>query len=325
MHFSSSACGRLPPREHDHNVSLTAHVVQVRGQGLAYAEPCRDQLGFIAARSGYIEITAKRVNNGCVSKFLNDRAAIGMTVEATGPFGQFYLTPAADKKIVLLGAGSGITPLIAMLRYIDDLCLDTEVTLLYCVRTRNDIIFKQEFEDLRSRLKNFRHHVLLSQPDAEWPGARGHINREFISKSVPDLRGRVFFLCGPPPFMDKTRELLTALGVEPARIRQEIFGGAGAAPKPPGTRLESGFTVEFARSGKNGTVLQGQSLLEAAAEAGVTIPSACRQGQCGTCKTKLLAGEVQMAAENELDAESKARGFVLTCVGHANGNVKLDA
>ena len=277
------------------------------------------------ARSGYVEITPKRVNNGCVSVFLNDRATVGMTVEATGPFGQFYLAPALDKKIVLIAAGSGITPMVAMLRYIDDLCLETEVTLLYCVRTRHDIIFKQEFEDLRSRSTNFRHHVLLSQPDTEWPGARGHINREFLSKAVPDLKERVFFLCGPPPFMEKTREILKELGVEPARIRQETFGGAGAAPKPPAARPESGFTVEFAKSGKTGAAVEGQTLLEAAAEAGVEIPSACRQGQCGTCKTRLLSGEVQMTAENGLDAESKARGFVLTCVGHAKGNVKLDA
>jgi ferredoxin len=72
-------------------------------------------------------------------------------------------------------------------------------------------------------------------------------------------------------------------------------------------------------------VRDGQSLLEAAAEAGVHIPSACRQGQCGSCKTRLLAGDVHMKAEQGLDPESKSRGFVLTCVGHAQGDVTLDA
>jgi ferredoxin len=83
--------------------------------------------------------------------------------------------------------------------------------------------------------------------------------------------------------------------------------------------------LEFARSGKAGVIRQGQSLLEAATEAGVAIPSACRQGQCGTCKTRLIEGDVWMAAEQGLDAESRGRGYVLTCVGHARGNVKLDA
>ena len=278
------------------------------------------------ARTGYVEITPKRVNNGCVSVFLNDRAAAGLTVEATGPSGQFCFDPTHDKKIVLLAAGSGITPMMAMLRYLDDLCLDTQATLLYCVRTGRDIIFHSELDELPSRLKAFRYHVLLSQPDPEWRGARGHINRDFIRQAVPELEGRAFFLCGPPPFMDAARKILTELGVDAKRIRQETFGGAGAEPKPPQQQSTAPqFALEFARSGKTSVVREGQSLLEAAGEAGVAIPSACRQGQCGTCKTRLLEGDVWMDAEQGLDAESKARGFVLTCVGHARGNVKLDA
>jgi ferredoxin-NADP reductase len=276
-------------------------------------------------RSGYVEITPKRVNKGCVSLFLNDRAPIGMTVEATGPFGQFCLMP-EDKQVVLLAAGSGITPMIAMLRYLDDLCLDTHATLLYCARTVDDIMFRQELEQLRGRLKNFQYHATLSAPDADWAGPRGRISRAFISENVPGLEGRVFFLCGPPPFMEAVRRILTDMGVVPERIRQETFGGAGAGPRPPSARTtETGFTIEFANSGRIAAVLEGQSLLETAAEAGVDIPSACRQGQCGTCKTRLLAGEVRMTSEEGLDPESKARGFVLTCVGHACGNVRLDA
>ena len=277
------------------------------------------------ARSGYIEITPKRAANGCVSVYLNDRLSIGMTVEATGPFGQFFLTP-GDKKVVLLAAGSGITPMMAMLRYIDDLCLDTQATLLYCVRTRDDIMFRQEFEYLGERLKNFRYDVLLSQPDPDWGGARGHISREFISNNVSDFESPVFFLSGPSPFMEAVKRLLTDLGVATERIREEAFGGARAEPGSPKPRpAETRFTVEFAISGKTASVCEAQSLLEAAAEVGVAIPSACRQGQCGTCKTRLLSGDVRMTSEMGLDPESKARGFVLTCVGHANGNLKLDA
>ena len=276
------------------------------------------------ARSGYVEITPKRVANGSVSVFLNDRAAIGMTVEAS-PFGQFCLLP-ENKKIVLLAAGSGITPMMAMLRYLDDLCLDTQATLLYCVRTRDDIMFRRELEELGGRLKSFRYDVLLSQPDASWPGERGHISREFICRNVSAFEARIFFLCGPPPFMDAARRILIDLGVTADQIRQETFGGAGATPKPPSAgAVETGFMIEFMSSGKTAAVVEGQSLLEAAAQAGVDIPSACRQGQCGTCKTRLPAGDVQMTAEQGLDPESKTRGFILTCVGHATGNVRLDA
>jgi ferredoxin-NADP reductase/mono/diheme cytochrome c family protein len=278
------------------------------------------------ARTGYVEITPKRLANGRVSSFLNEHAAIGMTVEATGPFGQFCFNQDEDKKIVLIAAGSGITPLMAMLRYIDDLCLDTEVTLLYCVRTDNDILFCKELQDLQSRLRNFRYHVLLSKPSVGWTGDHGHLNRDFIQRTVPDLRDKLLFLCGPHSFMEVVRGILAELGLRPERIRQEMFGVAGGASKTLAqTATENAFTVEFAKSQKTCSVLEGQTLLEAAAEAGVQIPSACRQGQCGTCKTRLLNGQVRMTTEDGLDPESKSQGFVLTCVGHAEGSVSLDA
>jgi ferredoxin-NADP reductase len=279
-----------------------------------------------AARSGYVEITPKRVPNGCVSIFLNDRPSIGMTVQATGPFGQFCLNPAEDRKILLLAAGSGITPIIAMLRYIEDLCLEIDATLLYFVRTHQDIMFRREFEDWRGRSKNFRYHVMLSKPDPDWKGARGHIDAEFVRSAIPEIDGLAFFLCGPPPFMDAARQILADLGIPAERIRQETFGGSGAQLKPVSpTAMQGAFAIEFSRSGKAVTAREGQTLLEAALAAGVDIPSACRQGQCGTCKTRLLEGQVEMEVESGLDAESKARGFVLTCVGHAAGAVRLDA
>src|SRR4029077_4452310 len=167
------------------------------------------------ARSGYVEITTKRVSQGCVSLFLNDRASVGMTVEANGPFGQFCFDESKHRRIVLVAAGSGITPMTAMLRYMDDLCLETNVTLLYCVRTSSDIIFESELEQLRSRLKNFQYHVLLSKPHAGWSGPRGHITRELIEDTVKDFASREFFLCGPPSFMEASRTILTGLGVKP--------------------------------------------------------------------------------------------------------------
>ena len=278
------------------------------------------------ARSGYVEITPKRVLSGCVSAFLNDRVSVGMTVEATGPFGQFCLDPSTSRKIVLIAAGSGITPMMAMLRYLDDLCLDTQVTLLYCVRTSRDIIFRQELEDLEARLKSFRYHVMLSDPDPEWQGARGRIRRDFIASAVPELNGQEFFLCGPPPFMDLCRSILIELGAASERIRQETFGSQAPRLKlPDSIGTESAFSVEFARSRTTISISGGQTLLEAASENGVEIPSACRQGQCGTCKTRLLQGDVSMTAEQGLDPDSKSRGYVLTCVGYARGNVTLDA
>jgi ferredoxin-NADP reductase len=215
--------------------------------------------------------------------------------------------------------------MMAMLSYIDDLCLDTTATLLYYVRTNSDIIFERELEQLRSRLENFQYHVTLSQPHARWAGPRGHVSREFIENTVNDLAAHDFFLCGPPAFMDASRVILIGLGVKLERIMQESFGAPASARVPTPAVPETGTVVEFVRSAKTGTVRRGQTLLETAEEMGVAIPFSCRQGQCGTCKTKLLAGNVQMDVEQGLDDDSRAQGFVLTCVGHADGAVQLDA
>ena len=277
------------------------------------------------ARTGYVEITTKRVSQGCASIFLNDRAPVGMTVEANGPFGEFCFDENQHHNVVLVAAGSGITPIMAMLRYMDDLCIQTAVTLLYCVRTSGDIIFESELADLQTRLQNLQCHVLLSEPHTEWSGPRGHINREFIKDKVKDPDASDFFLCGPAAFMDVSRAALVSLGVRPERIRQESFGGAIPRNSQPSIGSEEGAVVEFGRSGTTCSVRSGQTLLEAAEEHGVRIPSSCRQGQCGTCKTRLLSGNVRMEVEAGLDPHWKAQGFVLTCVGHAEGAVKLDA
>ena len=125
--------------------------------------------------------------------------------------------------------------------------------------------------------------------------------------------------------MDAGRGILLGLGVRPERIMQESFGTSARKIGAADAAAEPGVLVEFVRSGKAWLVRSGQTLLDAAEEHGVGIPSSCRQGQCGTCKTKLLGGNVRMDAEEGLDPDSRAQGFVLTCVGHADGAVKLDA
>ena len=277
------------------------------------------------AAAGYVEITPKRMRSGCASVFLNDRATVGMTVEASGPFGRFWLDEAQHKQVVLIAGGSGITPMMAMLRHIDDYCLSTTVTLLYSVRTTEDIIFRNDLEELRSRLDNFQYHILLSQPPAEWPGPKGRLNREFIKSTVSEPASNYFFICGPGPFMAAACQILSNLGVAPEKIIQESFG----SPLPSGSPQDQAIvataaTVEFVRSKKTHCARQGQTLLQAAEQCGVNIPSGCRQGQCGTCKIKLLEGTVSMGVEQGLPYDLKKQGYVLTCVGHAKGPVRLD-
>lgn len=271
----------------------------------------------------YVEITPKRVENGCVSNFLHDQAELGLTVEASGPYGRFYFDETVHQSIVLIAAGSGITPMISMVRYIDDLGLPTPVTLLYCVRTRNDIIFEAELERLRNSVLNFNYSVSLSQPDDSWLGNRGHLTREFVFEHVTDLDTPTFFLCGPQGFVENARQILTSSGVNESRITQESFGERPRARETNQAHATEVETIEFVLSQKTCAIPAGSTLLEVAEANGVQIPFGCRRGQCGTCATRLLCGSVRMDADAGLTAEQKDAGHVLPCVSRAEGGVVL--
>jgi ferredoxin-NADP reductase len=191
-------------------------------------------------QDGYIEITSKRVANGRVSQFLNEDAVVGLEVKAHGPFGQFCFDERKHKRIVLLAGGSGITPMIAMLRYIDDLCIPTDATLIYCVRFQKDVLFAAEIEDLQERLQSLRYVLVLSQPETGWNGPRGCLTKELLNDTIERPGEAFFFLCGPAPFMEHVQVLLEAMGVPPAQILRESFGAAPTTSAVFRCKLESG-------------------------------------------------------------------------------------
>jgi ferredoxin-NADP reductase len=274
----------------------------------------------------YVEITPKRTENGCVSVFLNERAKPGLRVEARGPYGQFYFDETVHKNIVLIAAGSGITPMISMLRYIDDLELATSVTLLYWVRTAADIIFQSELARLERSLPNFKYEVCLSQPDLAWKGHSGRLTWEFVSQHLIDVDSPTFFLCGPKGFMDNACQILSTLGVKQERILQESFGESQRSTESHPREARPTETVVFLHSQKVCQASAGCTLLELAEKNGVKIPYGCRQGLCGTCATRVLSGEVQMEAEaGGLTAEQKNAGYVLPCVSRTSGTVVVAA
>src|ERR1700722_5181369 len=273
----------------------------------------------------YVEITPKRMENGCASVFLNEHAKPSLIVEASGQYGRFYFDEKVHKSIVLIAAGSGITPMISMLRYIDDLKLTTPVTLLYCVRTSADIIFENELERLGSSLPNFKYEVCLSRPDPGWKGHSGRLSQEFVSQHLIDPGSPTFFLCGPKGFMENARQILSALGVNQDRILQESFGESKPSAESRPLESRAVETVVFLRSEKVCQISPGSTLLDVAERNGVQIPFGCRQGQCGTCATRLLSGTVQMDVEDGLTVEQKNAGYVLPCVSRATVTVVLSA
>jgi ferredoxin-NADP reductase len=274
----------------------------------------------------HLDITVKRVPDGRVSGYLHDHAAPGLTVTARPPAGRFVLSDPPPRRLLCIAAGSGLTPVMSILRWIDDACLSVEATLLYSVRTADEILFGRELERLAETLPGFRFVVTLTQPHAAWTGASGRITRDMILQHCPEPADAMVYLCGPKPFMEAARALLAECGVPAERVRMELFGG------PPATQAELAVEatpeapcVAFARSRKQVAIPTGCTLLETAEMNGIAIPYSCRQGQCGTCATRLLAGEVRMDAEDGLDPELRRQGYILTCVGRAQGDVTLDA
>ncbi|MEY2511231.1 MAG: hypothetical protein QOE26_1994 [Verrucomicrobiota bacterium] len=266
--------------------------------------------------TAYVEIAVKE--QGIVSSFLNRHAQEGLTAEAHGPYGQFYFDERQHRSIVLFAGGSGITPIISMLRYIQESAPDTEITLFYAVRTEHDVIFEEDLEKLKTRLPRFRCLVVASRPGMQWRGSRGHVSRPLIEQHLGQFSHQKFFLCGPASFMATVKEILTSLGVRGEQVLQERFTiGAPASMRDAALT----FTVDFAKSGRKCEGSFSETLLMIAENHGINVPSSCRVGQCGACATRVLAGEVEMDVEEGLDSGLR---YQLLCVGRARSYVSLD-
>ena len=271
-------------------------------------------------RTDFVEVTVKQ--QGIVSSFLNRAARVGLAVEAHGPFGQFCFDKTLHQKIILFAGGSGITPIMSMLRYIEETASGTEVLLFYCVRSELDVIFESDLERLRRSLPKFNCVIVASEPGTGWTGLRGRLSREHIEQHLGTVSDETFFLCGPTGFMTTVEVTLAAMGVRPEQIRRERFtAGLSSSSETPA----STYTVEFAKSGKTFAASSTESLLVVAESHGIDIPYSCRVGQCGTCATRVLEGEVEMATEVGLNPAQRAEGYRLLCVGMARSNVVLQA
>jgi ferredoxin len=150
------------------------------------------------------------------------------------------------------------------------------------------------------------------------------LTNHLVAANVGDIVNASCFVCGPEPFMDNVNVILQSLGVDPENIKREKFGGPRARPGTD-TSPQQGTDIEFARSGGTFKCPTGRTLLEAAEMNGIDIAYSCRQGQCGTCVTRLLDGSVTMECEDGLRPDLKSQGYILTCVARPAGDVRLDA
>lgn len=259
------------------------------------------------------KVTVKRTRGGRVSNWLNDRLRPGDKLAVMRPEGRFVLD-ARDAPLLLFAGGSGITPVISILKS----ALTTtrrSATLLYANRDRGATIFAAELERLQhahpGRLTVHHRldevHGLLDEPTVR-----------VLAAAHPDAS---CWLCGPGPFMTLVERALVDSGIPPERVRVERFTIATPAatsptsPMPAAAATEQPEFIDVELRGDKRRVpyVAGKTLLQVARDAGMDAPYSCEEGFCGCCASNLLEGKVVMTADDALTTEEKRRGMILAC------------
>ncbi|MDN5853536.1 MAG: hybrid-cluster NAD(P)-dependent oxidoreductase [Actinomycetia bacterium] len=277
-------------------------------------------------RAGTLTITVKRVPGGPVSNWLHDHLAVGDALQVDGPCGQFSHEFHPSSRYLFLSAGSGVTPLMSMTRTMYDRGDPSHIVFVHNARTPRDIVFRRELDWLAQ--EPYLSVATICEddaPDEIWDGPYGRLTLPVLLRLAPDLYEREIFICGPPPYMEATREMLRTAGVEPARCHEESFTLAPADPPPADTPATATYEIEMRRSGRTVTCDDRTTILEAVSRAGVVVPSSCGEGVCGTCKSALLGGRVDMQHAGGIRPREIADGKILLCCSTPQEDLVIDA
>ncbi|MBZ7926493.1 2Fe-2S iron-sulfur cluster binding domain-containing protein [Ensifer adhaerens] len=269
-------------------------------------------------RRNAFSVTVKRVGGGRVSNWLHDNLAVNSTVKANGPLGHFIRPKGTARKFLLLSGGSGITPVMSMVRALADTYEPIDAVFMHAARTPKDLIFREELVCLANKLGGLRLHFLPEEVTNEpsWPGLAGRISADYVKLAVPDLSERVVMCCGPAPFMAAARKIAEAAGVPPENYLEESFDAAALEEpsiQPTPDASARVFQVAFSKQARTIDVSGGQTVLSCAKKAGIKIPSSCANGVCGTCKSKLVSGTVDMMHNGGIRQREVDAGLFLPC------------
>jgi len=286
-----------------------------------------------APGSGELSVAVKAIPGGRFSVFANTDLQVGDRLEVSPPTGRFILETRADKARHYLGlaAGSGITPLMAMLKAVLENEPDSTFTLVYGNKTAADTIFRASLASLEQQYPaRFVLQYVLSR-ETNPPALSGRIDRSTLHHILQRRgKGTAFdevFICGPEAMVDTARETLSDHGIDKAKIHFELFTASpstanDAEPSFGGiselTVLLDGVETAFSTSAD-------KTLLEASLDAGLDPPYSCQGGFCTSCLAKVTRGKATMPDSSSLSEAEQKEGFVLTCLAHpASNHIRLD-
>jgi ring-1,2-phenylacetyl-CoA epoxidase subunit PaaE len=275
-----------------------------------------------------VAITVRVVEGGLVSNFLTNTSVDEIKLSLEKIEGGFTLEPSKDIKrhLIMFAGGSGITPIFSMIRSLLHDEQRSTVSLIYSNKTYNKIIFNEELQTLEAefptRLKVY--HVITQDEDvpAEFPVFyKGRLSKLIVKKIIKTILADVnyhveYYLCGPYLFMQLVEETIRTIGSDHLTINKEHFFIPDQTPAFDHTALPDRDVVLLINDKEMTiTVKSGKSILQASLESGVQVPYSCTEGQCGTCRAKLVSGEVKLRKNHILTNEELKDGQILLCQG----------